>query len=175
MRPRLLACLVVVSFWPGTSLALGKGEASLSGGVGLSVGALDGARLGPSLEAKLLRGMSDAWAGRLGVQLAWLPTSSAAGDTFVALQELGFTWAADVVNLVPQLDLGLAVATIAGGGAGASERLGPQLGIGADYLLNRRWALSGFAHVDYLPLRIAGSHRSASLLATFSLDLTRYF
>jgi hypothetical protein len=175
MRSWLAFCLCcLVLFGPSTAFALGKGEASLSGGLGFSLALDDNTRPGASAEARLLRGLDDAWAGRLAVQVAWIPASGATGATYVGVQDLGFTWAADIFNFVPFVDLGIVFADIRGGGA-AVERLGARAGVGADYLLTRHLALSCIGHVDYLALRLAGGHGTAPTLVTFALHLTAFF
>ena len=160
---------------PATALALGPGEASLSGGLGLTLARPDETRAGAQAEVRLLRGVTDSWAARLGLQATWIPESGATSSTYVAMQALGLTWAADALNLVPFVDLGIVVADVRGGGRLENERLGAQAGIGADYCLARHWVLSLLGRIDYLALRFAGGHEPSLVLSTFALHLGRMF
>jgi len=148
--------LLVVLCLPASTFAVGEGEASLSGGIGLAVAFQNHTRPGLQAEARLLRGISDAWAARLGLQTAWYPADGALPSARITSQSAGLTWAADVLNLVPFADLGIAVADLRGGGYTPSWRLGGQVGLGADYFLSRHLTLSFLAHADYFPLRLAG-------------------
>jgi hypothetical protein len=156
-------------------MAVGQGEASLSGGLGLAVAFRDQTRVGAQAETRLLRGISDSWAARLGLQTAWYPAENSTPAAHVTAQSLGLTWAADVLNWVPFADLGIAVADIRGGGLAASWRLGGQLGLGIDYLISRHLTMSLLARVDYFPLRLAGGHDAHATQASFALYLGRAF
>jgi hypothetical protein len=109
-------------------------------------------------DARLLRGISDSWAARLGLQTAWYPATDISPfcpcHGPVAGTDLGRRRA----QLVPFADVGIAVADLRGGGLAPSWRLGGQLGIGADYLLSRHLTMSLLARADYFPLRLAGGH-----------------
>jgi len=151
--------LALLAWWlPTSAIAVGQGEASLSGGLGLAVAFQDHTRTGGQAEARLLRGISDSWAVRLGLQTAWYPAEGAAPLAQITAQSAGLTWAADVLNWVPFADIGLAVADTRGRGLAPSWRFGGQVGLGADYLLSRHLTLSLLARVDYFPLRLAGAH-----------------
>ncbi len=164
-----LACLA-----PGSALAVGQGESSLSAGGGLAVLSGGQSRAGLAAELRLLRGLSDAWSARLGLQAAVVPSSQGHGATLVS-QAAGVTWAYDVVNWVPFADLGLVVADVRGGGHGASQRLGGQAGGGVDYLLSRHLVASFLARVDYYPLRLAGAHEPKPVQLTFAIHVGRTF
>jgi len=165
-----IACLV-----PATTVAVGEKEASLSVGAGLAVAVQVDARPGVQGEFRLLRGLSDAWALRLGLQAAVLPASQGHKTGTLLSQAAGVTWAFDVVNWVPFLDLGVVVADVRGGGYQASQRLGSQAGLGVDYLVSRHTFLSFLGRVDYFPLRLAGAHEPQATLLTFVLHLARTF
>src|ERR1035437_6649481 len=123
-----LLCLIL----PASAFAVGQGESALTGGPGLAL-ALDGEpRAGAGADVRILRGLSDSWAARLGIQATWIPATGARSATRVAAQALGLTFAADIFKLVPFVDLGLVVADIRGGGQEPRQRLGGQFGIGAD-------------------------------------------
>ena len=156
-------------------MALGEGEASLSGGLALAVAFQNQTRAGAQADARLLRGLSDSWAARLGLQTAWYPAESGAPAAHVTAQSMGLTWAADVLNWVPFADLSIAVADIRGGGLATSWRLGGQLGLGVDYLFTRHLTLSLLARVDSFPLRLAGGHDAHLTQSSFALYLGRAF
>jgi hypothetical protein len=172
---RFWLALFLVCCLPSAALAVGQGEASLSGGLGLAVAFQDQTRAGAQAEARLLRGISDSWAARLGVQTAWYPADGTTPAAHLTAQSAGLTWAADILNWVPFADLGIAVADIRGGGLATSWRLGGQLGLGADYFLSRRLTLSLLAHVDYFPLRLSGGREAHPAQTCLTLYLGRAF
>ncbi len=172
---RLLLALSLASLVPASAFAVGQDEASLSLGAGFTVEHQGESRPGAAVELRLLRGLSDAWAARLGLQAALAPSSSGRSAASVLSQAAGFTWAVDIVNWVPFLDLGLLAADARGGGHGASQRLGVEAGLGIDYLFSRRTVASILGRVDYLPLRLAGTDSPRPVVASFVLHLGRSF
>jgi hypothetical protein len=172
---RVGLAIFLVWLLPASALAVDKGEAELSGGVGLALAFQGQTRAGAQGELRLLRGLSDAWAARLGLQTAWYPAHGTTPSAHVTAQALGLTWSADVLNLVPFADLGIVVGDIRGGGMAASQRLGGQFGVGADYLLSRHLTMSLLTRVDYLALRLAGGRDNAPTQLTFALNLGRAF
>jgi hypothetical protein len=173
----LLAIVSIVLVWgmPASALAVGQGETSLSGGLGLALAFQSQTRAGVQADVRLLRGISDSWAARLGVQTAWYPSDGAAPSAHVTAQSVGLTWAADVLNLVPFADIGIAVADLRGAGLTTSWRLGGQLGLGADYLLTRHLSVSLLARVEYFPLRLVGGHDAHPTQTSLGLYLGRVF
>ncbi len=165
-----LACLT-----PFPAAAVGQDESSLQAGAGLAVAMQGDSRPGVEAEFRLVRGITDSWSLRLGLQGAVLPASDGHKTGTVISQAAGVTWAFDVVNWVPFIDLGILVADVRGGGHGASQRLGGQAGIGFDYLLSRRTFMSFLGRVDYLPLRLAGAEVPKPTLLSFVLHLGRTF
>ena len=172
---RYWLALLLVWWLPASAKAVGQGEASLSGGLGLAMAFQDPTRAGAQADARLLRGISDSWAVRLGLQTAWYPAHDAMPSAHTTAQSAGLTWAADVLNWVPFADLGLAVADIRGRGLAPSWRLGGQLGLGADYLLSRHLTLSLLARGDYFPLRLAGGHDAHPTQVSVVLFMGRAF
>jgi hypothetical protein len=172
---RFWLALFVVWWLPSAALAVGQGEASLSGGLGMAGAFQDHARAGAQADVRLLRGLNDSWAARLGVQTAWYPADGATPAAHITAQSAGLTWAADVLQWVPFADLGIAVADIRGGGLATSWRLGGQLGIGADYFLSRHLTVSLLARVEYFPLRLAGGHDAHPIQTGLVLYLGRAF
>ena len=172
---RLGLAISLILLLPASALAVGQGEAELSGGFGLAVALQGQARAGAQAEVRLLRGLSDSWAARLGLQTAWYPADGATPSAHVTAQAFGLTWAADVLSLVPFADLGIIVADIRGSGVAARQSLGGQLGVGADYLISRHFTMSLLARVDYFALRLAGGHDPRPTQLTLALDLGRTF
>jgi hypothetical protein len=158
---------------PVSAGAIGPGEASLSAGLGPALAVQGQTHAGAQVAFRLLRGFSDSWAGRLGLEAAWLPTSGAA--IHYTTQSLGFTWAADILNLVPFADVGLVLGDIRGGGMASGQRLGPQVGIGADYLFSRHLTFSLLAHADYFVFRLAGAQTTRPTQITVGFYLGRVF
>jgi hypothetical protein len=167
--------LLVLWWTPASALAVGQGEATLGGGIGPALAFREQTRAGVEAEARLLRGISDSWAARLGLQTAWYPADGSAPSMHVTAQSLGLTWAADALNLVPFADLGILVADVRGGGTAASWRMGGQLGLGTDYLLTPHFTLSLLARIDYFPLRLAGGHDAPSTQVSLTLHAGRAF
>jgi hypothetical protein len=165
-----LACLV-----PVPAIAVGQGEASLSVGGGLAIEGQGQARAGAAAEFRLLRGLSDTWSARLGLQASVLPSSQGEKARTLLSQAAGVTWAIDVVSWVPFLDLGVVVGDVRGGGARASQRLGGQAGLGVDYLVSRHAVISFLGRVDYLPFRLAGAEQPGPTQLSFILHLGRTF
>jgi hypothetical protein len=172
---RFSAALALAWLLPVSALAVGQGEASLSLGAGLAVAFEGQGRAGAEAEFRVLRGLSDAWSARLGLQAAVIPSSGTAPAGSLVSQAVGLTWAVDIAKLVPFLDLGLVVADVRGRGYPASQRLGAHVGLGVDYLVSRRTVVSFLGRVDYLPLRLAGGEAPRPVQLCFVLHLGRTF
>jgi len=173
MRLALAALLCLIL--PASAFAVGQGESALTGGPGLALAFEGGTRAGAGADVRILRGLSDSWAARLGVQATWVPATGGKGATRVAAQALGLTFAADIFKLVPFVDLGVLVADIRGGGQEARQRLGGQFGIGADYLVTSHLTLSLIGRLDYFALRLAGARGQTPVQATLALHLGHVF
>jgi hypothetical protein len=87
---------------------------------------------------------------------------------------LGATYSLDVVRWVPFVDLGFSLADLRGGGA-SSQRMGPQVGLGAEYLLSRRWTLAALARFDFFALRLSGHGSAYPWWACAGLRVGRVF
>jgi len=166
----LVGCLV-----PASAHALGQGEANLSAGAGVAVLFQGTGRVGTQGEFRLVRGISDAWSLRLGLQATLVPSSQNTKAATVLSQAAGVTWAFDAVNWVPFVDLGLVVADVRGGGNPASQRMGGQAGVGVDYLVSRHMAVSLLGRVDYYPLRLTGGDAPRPTQVGFVLHVGRAF
>jgi hypothetical protein len=172
---RFWLALALAWLVPASALAVGEGEAALSVGAGFAVAFQGDGRAGAEGEFRLLRGLTDAWSARLGLQAALLPSSGGQPRGSLISQAVGLTWAVDIANLVPFVDLGVLVADVRGMGNPASQRLGGQAGLGVDYLVSRRTLVSLLGRVDYLPLRLAGGESPRPILLALVLHLGRTF
>jgi hypothetical protein len=172
---RLGFAFLVCTLLPASALAGGQGEMALSGGPGVALAFEGKTRAGASADVRFLRGLSDSWSARLGLQAAWIPASGEASATRLLAPALGLTVAADVLSWVPFAEAGVVFADIRGGGIASRQRLGGQLGVGADYLATRHLTLTLLARVDYFALRLAGAREASPAELTLALHLGRVF
>jgi hypothetical protein len=119
-------------------------------------------------------GFSDAWAGRMAVSNSWQPEPTSSSPRHMTALSLGTVFSFDVVRWVPFLDLGFSLADLRGDGA-SSQRLGPQVGLGVEYLFSRRWTLAALASFDYFVLRLRGPGGAHPWLACAALRVGRVF
>jgi hypothetical protein len=173
--PRVLAALVAVCALPGPALAAGEGEKQAGFGVGSAlVGAGQEVHAGIRAEAEAALGLTDSWAGRAGASYAFLPDLPAGSQRHLTTLSLGATYSLDVLRWIPFVDLGLTLADLRGGSAN-SQYMGPQVGVGVDYLLKRGWSLAALARFDYLALRLHGAGESRPWVTTIGFRLGRIF
>jgi hypothetical protein len=170
----LTANLVILCAAPGLGHATGAGEKQVSASLGFALAGDDHARPGMQAGIEALMGFTDSWAGRAVVSGSWQPGSASGSPRQVTALSLGATYSLDVVRWVPFVDLGLSLADLRGGGA-SSQRLGPQVGLGAEYLLSRRWTLAALARFDFFALRLAGSGGAHPWWACAGLRIGRVF
>jgi hypothetical protein len=167
--------LVILCAAPRPAQAAGAGEKQASGALGFALaGADDHARPGMQAGVEAMMGFTDAWAGRAAVSGSWQPDSAGSSPRHVTAVSLGATYSLDVVRWVPFVDLGLSLADLRGGGA-SSQRLGPQVGIGAEYLLSRRWTLAALVRFEFFALRLAGSGGAHPWWACVGFRIGRVF
>ena len=158
----LIADVVILCAAPSPARATGSGEKQVSASVGFSLAGGDD-RASPGMQAgvEATMGVTDTWSARVAVSSSWQPEPAPGGPRHLTAASLGTTLSLDVVRWVPFLDLGFSVADLRSAGA-SSQHLGPQAGLGTEYLLSRRWTLAALARFDYLALRLrgpGGSHR----------------
>jgi len=171
----LTANLVILCADLTSAHATGPGEKQVAASLGgVLVGDGDRARPGMQAGIEAAIGVTDAWAGRAGVSSSWQPSPAPGGPRHVSALSLGMTYAIDVVRWVPFLDLGLSLADLRGNGAN-SQRLGPQVGLGVEYLLSPRWTLAALARFDYFALRLRESGGTRPWWASAGLRLARVF
>jgi hypothetical protein len=171
----LIANLVILCLLPCPARATGPGEKQISASLGFALaGGDDSARPGMQAGVEATMGFTDSWAGRAAVSSSWQPEPAPGGPGHVTAASLGMTYSLDVLRWVPFLDLGVSLADLRGGGA-SSQRLGPQVGLGAEYLLSRRWTLAALARFDYLALRLRGPAGTHPWWACAGLRIGRVF
>ena len=146
--------------------AAGEDEWQLSARFGVGALDVDGrAPLGVLLGADLEYGLTDAWAARLaiagglhGVDADASPGKQLPGGTVRTTSALvGVTYTFDVLRLVPYVQTGIGVINIGGAVTRPSTTLDAELGLGADYLMTRRWALGGVLQYQFTPTQLFGS------------------
>lgn len=136
--------------------AVGEGERELAGTLGFTM-IQDGAtRPGVQGDFEGAVGLSDSWAARAAIDVSLYPGSGAQPRRVLSALTVGFSYAFDVLRYVPFVDLGLTVADVRTNGGDARQKLGPQAGIGVEYLLSRHWTVAGLARAEYLGLRLGG-------------------
>jgi hypothetical protein len=166
--------LLILGTAPCPAHATGAGERQVSASLGFALAGDDNASPGTQAGVEAMMGFTDAWAGRAVVSGSWQPGSASGSPRQVTALSLGATYSLDVVRWVPFVDLGLSLADLRGEGA-RSQRLGPQVGLGAEYLLSRRWTLAALARFDFLALRLAGSGGTHPWWACAGLRVGRVF
>ncbi len=87
---------------------------------------------------------------------------------------LGVTYTFDVLRLVPYIQTGVGVINFGGAVVNSGTAFDAELGLGADYLLTRRWAVGGVLQYQFTPgaaLRLAdGLRRDVVLLRAGGAD-----
>jgi opacity protein-like surface antigen len=171
-RVLLVANPVILCAALAPAHATGPGEKQVAASLGFALAMGESAGMQASFEATM--GLSDAWAGRAAVSNSWQPAPSSVGPRYVTAVSLGATYALDAVRWVPFLDLGVSLADLRGNGS-SSQRLGPQVGLGVEYQLSRRWTLAALARFDYLALRLRGPTGGHPWWACAGIRLGRVF
>jgi Outer membrane protein beta-barrel domain len=134
----------------GTARAAGEAEWQLSmrlGAANVSLGSIDPrAPWGMGGALDLEYGITDAWAGRISIGGSLHPVSPnmqsglQAGEVTATTALVGVTYTFDVLRLVPYAEIGLGLVRFGGAVNQPRSTLASELGVGADYLLTRRWA-----------------------------------
>jgi hypothetical protein len=144
--------------------AAGEDEWQVSARLGVGDVDVDGrAPLGVLAGADLEYGFTDAWAARLSLGTGFhhvdadpkkmLPGGRVRASTAL----IGVTYTFDVLRLVPFIQTGIGLITFAGAVTNPGTQLDAELGLGADYLLTRRWALGGVFQYQFTPGQLFGS------------------
>lgn len=140
---------------PAKAAAWQEWQLGFSAGGGVAFGLHD-AVPGASAGADLQYGVSDAWAWRLALEGGAHAAVTSKGDPVGrGLATFGGTYTLDVLRWLPFAEMGLCAGWL---GPSASSRidLGAQLGVGADYLIDRRWAVAPVLRYAALPVNVSG-------------------
>jgi hypothetical protein len=163
----LVAALVLVADPAPASAAAGENEWQLSARLGAGDVHVDGRTpFGLLAGADLEYGLTDAWALRLALGTGYHPVdadpkmSLPGGTVHTTSALLGVTYTFDVLRLVPYVQTSIGVINIAGAVVTPGTTLDAELGLGADYLLTRRWAVGGVLQYQFTPAQLFGSAMS---------------
>jgi hypothetical protein len=170
----LLATLLL----PLTAAAVGEGERQLSIQFGPALfGANSASQGGAMALVDGHQGLTDSWAARVAMGLSVHPLG--ADPVRASTVSAGFTYALDIVRVIPFADLALAFQDLRGnaGGRGLGRRdLGFEVGLGGEYLLAPRWTLALVGHYRLLPVSLGGADAGgAPWLLSVGLRLGRIF
>jgi hypothetical protein len=153
------------SMWTASAhAAAGEDEWQLSARLGLGDVHVDGrSPLGALAGADLEYGFSDAWAARLSVGSGFHPVDAdvknhlPGGTARTTFALVGVTYTFDVLRLVPYIQTGIGVINFGGAVAKPGTAFDAELGLGADYLVTRRWAVGGVLQYQFTPAQLFGS------------------
>jgi hypothetical protein len=144
--------------------AAGEEEWQLSARAGAAALDVDGrAPIGATAGLDLEYGINDAWAARLSVGAGFHPVDAdpknhlPGGTVRTTSALLGMTYTFDVLRLVPYLQMGVGVINFGGAVVTPGTAFDAELGLGADYLLTRRWAVGGVLQYQFTPAQLFGS------------------
>ena len=108
-------------------------------------------------------GTTDAWAAHLSLGTGFhgvdadMKKMLPGGRVRASTALVGVTYTFDVLRLVPYIQTGIGVINFSGAVTNPGLRLDAELGIGADYLLTRRWALGAVLQYQFTPGQLFGS------------------
>jgi hypothetical protein len=163
-----LTLMLVLIADPGRArAAAGENEWQLSARFGVGDVHVDGRTpYGLLAGADLEYGLTDAWAVRLALGTGYhsVDADSKAnlpgGNVRTTSALLGVTYTFDVLRLVPYVQTSIGVINFAGAVVTPGTTLDAELGLGADYLLTRRWAVGGVLQYQFTPAQLFGSAMS---------------
>jgi hypothetical protein len=171
--PKLGLALVATLSRPPCALAVGEQERQLALAAGAALLAGDGRAAGGLLAGiEGQYGVSEVLALHVALGASW--HGGTAGTVRATALVAGVTYAVDVLRVVPFFEAGLAFLDRAGG-ATAGRELGGQVGLGGEYLLDRRWAVAVLARYAYVPLRLSSPAGGPPSLLTLALRLGHTF
>jgi hypothetical protein len=152
----LLALAAASVLETGSARAAGENEWQLAGRLGAQTVNVDGRKpWGPTLALDVGYGINDAWAVRAVLEVSSHSVSPVnpqdarpVGNVNRQAALLGLTYTIDVLRLVPYVDLDVGVVHIGGAVVLPQTLLAMQLGVGADWFLNRLWTTGiGFRYL----------------------------
>ncbi len=167
MTQVLAACAFLAGNGAGVAAAAGAEEWQVSTNVAYaSVRTGDSRPSGALIGIDVQYGLGDTWAARLSVSSSWHPVSAGgegpAGIVRATAVTTGLTYAVDTLQVIPVLEVGIGLLDVGGAAATPHRDLGLQLGLGADYLLSRRWAVGGLLRYQHFPVALSGGNVGSS-------------
>ena len=143
----MLLAMAIWSLGARAARAAGAKEWQLGGRLGAQTVNVDGRKpWGPTLAVDLAYGLTDAWALHATLDVSSHSVSPAdpqdprpVGNVNRQAALVGITYTIDVLRLVPYGDLDIGVVHIGGAVTAPQTLLAMQLGVGADWFVNRRW------------------------------------
>jgi hypothetical protein len=157
---RVALGVVLMEMAPASASAA-EGEGLVAVGAAFATARADGRWVpGGGISMTGQYGLDDTWSVRAAFSASWHPVRAEELRPAGHIRALGFsagvTYTLDVLRVVPFVTAGLAVQNLGGRLRDARSDLGIALGGGADYLLDRRWALGLELAYRVLPLPLAG-------------------
>jgi hypothetical protein len=140
----------------GAARAAGENEWQLAARLGAQTVNVDGRKpWGPTLALDVAYGLNDAWAVRASLEASSHSVSPEnpqdtrpVGNVNRQAALLGLTYTIDVLRLVPYVDLDIGVVHLGGALTQPQTLLAMQLGVGADWFVNRQWTAGlGFRYL----------------------------
>jgi hypothetical protein len=152
----LLALAAAWVLGSGAARAAGENEWQLAGRLGAQRLSVDGRHpWGPMLGLDVGYGLNDAWAVRATLEVSSHSVSPEnpqdprpVGNVNRQAALVGLTYTLDVLRLVPYVDLDVGVVHIGGAVLQPQTLVAMQLGLGADWFVNRLWTVGiGFRYL----------------------------
>jgi hypothetical protein len=160
----LATCLALAGLAGSARAAAGEDEWQVSARLGLGDVDIDGrAPFGVLAGADLEYGFTDAWAARLSLGTGFhnvnadMKNRLPGGRVRATTALVGVTYTFDVLRLVPYIQTGIGVINFGGAVTRPGTQLDAELGLGADYLITRRWALGSVLQYQFTPANLFGS------------------
>jgi len=108
-------------------------------------------------------GFTDAWAVHLSATVGFHPVDAdtkamlPGGTLRTTTALLGVTYTFDVLRLVPYIETGIGILNLSGAVMRPGTAFSAELGLGADYLLTKRWVVGGILQYQFTPADLFGS------------------
>jgi len=160
------AVLVLTALAAAGDAAAAAGEDEWQASLRLGLGTIhvDGrSPFGAIVGGDVEYGITDAWAAHLSATIGFHPVDADSkqmtpGGTLRATTAiLGVTYTFDVLRLVPYIETGVGMMNLGGAVVHPGTSLSAELGLGADYLLTKRWVLGGILQYQFTPIELFGS------------------
>ena len=150
--------------------AAGEEEWQVSARVGAGAVDVDGrSPFGFAAGLEVEYGLTDAWAVYASATVGLHPVDEQkmdmemnkpalpGGTARTTAAVVGVSYTFDVLRLVPYIRTGLGVLNFSGAVTQPGTTLSAELGVGADYLITKHWALGGLLQYQFTPIELFGS------------------